>query len=93
MPELWLLYNQAVTWRARPSELVAIDDEYVAYCLDQAVFHVGTTIKSELESVEGKTDQELTAKRQAILNKYFSDEDTTARQYADPALFFSSQKE
>lgn len=83
-----MLFNQATTWKCRPSELLAIDDEYVAYCIDQVVFHVGMTIKGDLDGVEGKNSQEINAKREHVLNKYFSDEDTTAKQYADPALFF-----
>lgn len=88
MPELWLLFNQATTWKCRPSEILAIDDDYVAFCIDQAVFHVGVTIRSDLDGVEGKTSQEIAQKREQVLNKYFSDEDTTAKQYADPAMLF-----
>lgn len=83
-----MLFNQATTWRVPPAELLSIDDEYVAFCLNQAVFHVGITIKSELEGVEGKNSREIEQKRARIIDKYFSDEDTTAKSYADPAMFF-----
>lgn len=84
---MWLLFLQATTWKSRPADILAIDDEVVAYCLDQAVHFIGTTIRGDLEAVEGKTQQEMDQKRQGVLNKYFSDGEP-ARQFADPALFF-----
>lgn len=83
-----MLFNQATTWRVPPSDLLSIDDEYVAFCLNQAVFHIGITIKAELEGVEGKNSKEIEQKRSRIIDKYFSDEDTVAKGYADPAMFF-----
>ena len=83
-----MIYNQATTWKCRPSELLGIDDDYLAFCADQVVFYVGSTIKGDLDGVEGKNAEEINQKRSRVLDKYFGDEDTQARGYADPAMFF-----
>ncbi len=67
---LWLTYLEAKTWNNRPSSLIAIEDEYTAYCFDQAVAVFGNVVSNELESVEGKTKKSVTQKRNRILDKY-----------------------
>jgi len=82
------LYIEAKTWSVRPSSLVGLaDDEYVAYCFDQAVGYVGRRIENELESVEGKNDAEIKHKREIVLSRYFSDNKVSG--FADPAAMFS----
>lgn len=87
----WLLYNDAQSWRVRPSQLLDIDDSYVAYCLDQAINYWGKTIENDLDKVEGKNDKDTENKRKAVLNGYLypspSGEASKGR-FADPALMF-----
>jgi hypothetical protein len=72
----------AKSLRTRPSELVAIDEAYAAYCFDEAVFVLGSYIESELEKVEGKTMQEIEGKQTLLLNKLLSGKS----RFAEPML-------
>jgi hypothetical protein len=84
---VWVLFVEAKTWNCRPSDLLAIEDDYVAYCLDQAVGYLGRTIESELNKVEGKTEIETEQKRKIILDRFLGEESDKPRRglYADPA--------
>jgi len=48
---------------------LALDDDYAAYCLDEALAHWGGWIMGEIEKVDGKTTQEITNKQEMLLNK------------------------
>lgn len=63
----WKIYQQAKTWGCRPSQLLGIDNDYYAYCLDEVVATWGSHVTSELESIEGKNEKEVSAKRQRRL--------------------------
>jgi len=82
-------------WGTRPSDLLRVEDDYVGYCLDQAVGFFGTFIESELEQAEervrarkGKTrESAIKAARMRVLRQYgIQSGATEARQFADPAL-------
>jgi len=60
--------------RIRPSELLAIQDEYLAYCLDEVVMTFGTYVKNELESVKGKNEKEIEGRRLLVLRRLLSGE-------------------
>lgn len=80
------------TWSCRPSDLLRIEDEYVAYCLDQAVGHFGRTLEGALEKAgsDAKNEAEAEWKRKKILNDYIGENDKPQRGlYADPAAMFS----
>lgn len=81
----------AKTWGVRPSELLAIDDSYVAYCLDQAVGYFGRTLEAELEKAgsDAKNEDEAEWKRRKVLESFLGEEDKPQRGlYADPAAMF-----
>ena len=59
----WKIYQQAKTWGCRPSDLLNIENDYYAYCFDEAVATWGSYVTSELEKVEGKNDKEVSNKR------------------------------
>jgi hypothetical protein len=86
-----MTFVDAKTWNCRPSDLLAITDDYVAFCLDQAVGYFGRVVEADLEAVEGKTDAERNQKRDRVLQKYIGDKDEKPRrgQFADPAAMFS----
>lgn len=65
-----MLYNHAKKWSTRPSNLLDIDNSYVAFCLDQAVAYFGDTVSAALEQVEGKTAKDIEGKRYSLLLKY-----------------------
>lgn len=39
----------AKQWRARPSELLVINDPYVAWCVDEAVLEFGTAVEDAVQ--------------------------------------------
>jgi len=82
---MWNLYAQARQWRVRPSEILGIDDAYVAYCLDEAVSDLAAFIEDELDKVKVKSDNpEVVRKRKmARLDALLSG--NVAKQFADPA--------
>lgn len=78
----------AKTWNCRPSDLLDIEDAYVAYCLDQAVGYFGRHLEAELEKAGNgaKNDQEAEWKRKLVMDRYMSDKDKPQRGlFADPA--------
>lgn len=46
-----------------------VEDEYVAYCLDEAVHVFGGWITSELDKIEGKNSKDTARKQQRKLTK------------------------
>lgn len=66
---MWSLYNMAITWRVRPSEMLNIENTYHAWCLDEAVYQFGGTIHSRLDRITGKDDRVVNGKRQSLLLK------------------------
>lgn len=69
---------------------MALDDEYVAYCFDQAVGYIGRAIDAELDKVESKTQSEAEYKRKLVFERFFGDEDKPSRGlYADPAAMMN----
>lgn len=68
--QVWELYQTAKTYHVRPSDLVAVDDPYAAYCLDTAVGEFGRALDAELNNVEGKTKKEIKMKSDRILRRW-----------------------
>jgi hypothetical protein len=54
-----------------------------AYVLDRAIISFGTALQSDLDAAQGKTAQQIEAKRRRILAKWFPDQ--KSKMYADPA--------
>ena len=75
----------AQSMKVRPSELIGLyrDDEITAYCFDRAVHLFGSSLKAELDSVDGKTDKEIQRRRARILRKWIP-EAASSRAYRDP---------
>ena len=49
--------------------MVAITEEYYAFCFDEAVGTWGTYVTNELEKIEGKNEKEVNRKRHQRLLK------------------------
>lgn len=65
---MWHLWTTAQTWRARPSELLGLDDALLAFVLDDAVALVGRRIEAhcrhaESEALRSKRDPAPAARR------------------------------
>jgi len=54
-------------WSVRPSTLLAIQDDYTAYCFDQACGHFGMSVEAEMDAVQAKTDTDRNRKRYQVL--------------------------
>jgi hypothetical protein len=82
----------ARTWHCRPSDLLRIEYDYVAYCVDQAVAYFGRHLDAELNSVDAKDEADARWKRQAILDRYLSDGKKPAKgRFADPAAMLGKK--
>lgn len=57
-------------WSCRPSELLSISDEYVAYCLDEAVYYFGKHVETELASIK-QTKNEKSERYEARKHREF----------------------
>lgn len=93
---VWSTYLEAKTWGIRPSELLGIRNEYVAYCFDQAVGYAGTYIEAELDKVGYKPDKKERSIREGrkrrletLLKLNGADETQKSKSgFADPADLF-----
>lgn len=80
----------AQRYHSRPSQLLAIDDPYAAYCLDEAVTTFCQGVEAKLEEVptpKGKRGGERRqANQQRVLNKLLgvTPEETKPKQFKDP---------
>lgn len=64
---MWLLDKMAQRYRTRPSELLALEDPYVAWCFDEAVMTFVVGVEAKLEEVptpRGKKGHEKRKKLQ-----------------------------
>lgn len=70
LPKAWLLYSQSKQWNKAPSEILHIENTYVAYCLDEAIWWFGNYVESEVKKAsasKGKSDNEKKQKHRADL--------------------------
>lgn len=69
-----------------------MDDEYIAYCLNQAVFFFGRTVENEMEKAaeSAKNEKAANAARDQVLQKIINRPGPTATVsgFADPAKMF-----
>lgn len=86
-----MLYNDATTWGCTPADYIGVDDEYLAFCLNQAVAYAGKFIENAMEEAAGKakTTKAAQAARDRVLKKYLSKPGERS-QFMDPAVFMSS---
>lgn len=66
---LWNVYVEAQTWRSRPSAMMNITDEYVAYCFDEAASEWGNYIRGKIDSVEGPNTKVIAARQETLLRQ------------------------
>lgn len=80
---MWQLFNLAKTWNSRPSELLNIESDWTAFCLDRAIATFGNALKAELEGVEGKNAKTVQSKREQVLRNWIPEARAT-RKFKDP---------
>lgn len=54
----------AQQFQCRPSSLVAVEDPYAAYCLDEAIYLFGNYVEGELRRVSDKAKNAKAAQRE-----------------------------
>lgn len=85
----WLLYSNAKQWKVRPSQLLDIEDAYVAYCLDEAIGYFGSQLEFELDKAssgkESKGERSAKMKRQSVLDRVLGPPKKETARFADPA--------
>ena len=88
---MWVSFQMAQTYHVRPSELllgaVGPENDYQAYCLDEAIYFFGSHIESELTKAEEKAKRPAAkiSARQRVLVKYLGKESDQKSGFADPA--------
>jgi len=74
------------------SQLGLTPGSYEAYCLDEAVWYLGTFLEGELQKAgrqkKQKGEASAEAARKRVMGKYLTPEKTQG-QYMDPAVLFS----
>jgi hypothetical protein len=54
LQNVWHLWQTCKALNTRPSEIMGLDDPYLAYCLDEAITFGGRSIEADLESITHK---------------------------------------
>lgn len=86
-----MLWVKAKNLSQRPSQLLNIEDSYVAYCLDEAVTFFGLSLENKLEEAghkQSKEERKAKAARDQVLDRIFGTNKKKTKGYADPALMF-----
>jgi hypothetical protein len=86
---VWALYREAETWSTSPSVLLGVDDEYVAYCLNQAVTYFGKSVEAKMDkaAARAKNEKSAQAARQRVLDSILKPK-SKGSGFADPADIF-----
>ena len=81
---MWSAWKLSKHLRTRPSELLGIRHDAVAYYFDQVVVAVGTMIEAEIETAQQKSKNQKGAamKAQMVLNRWLRAEG--GARYRDP---------
>lgn len=67
---MWNLHSLATTYHCLPSEVLHLEDPYLAYCVDNAVFAFGSEVDGELKSIEAKNKQEAKTKQRSVMRRW-----------------------
>ena len=63
------MFRMAKEYNTRPSDLLGLENEYVAFCVDQVVFRWGSFVQGELDSVEGKDQNQIQGRRELVARR------------------------
>lgn len=86
-------------YKTTPSSLLGIDDDYIAWCLNEAVYIFSNHVESKMHEAEAraKGEKQKSAARQRILQMMLKD-DTPGEEgprpgtFRDPASGFSGKR-
>lgn len=75
-----------------PSSILGLKrGSFRAYCFDEALWYLGTTIEHEMEKAShkpSKGERQAHSARQRVLDKFLGDKEEGGQKFADPALLF-----
>jgi hypothetical protein len=80
---MWNVFVLSQEVKARPSELLAIEDAYSAWCMDECVLTWGLFVNSELDKIKDKRPKALEGKRKLKLRQLLEPGDTV-KKFATP---------
>lgn len=89
---LWALWVQSKTWHTPPHKLLGLPpyNAFLAYCIDDIVFYVGSYIELELDKIGNTTDgktKSIIAQRERRLKVLLEPKSNkTKGQFMDPAV-------
>lgn len=81
------MFADSRLWRCRPSELLNVDDELLAYQVDSAVATFGRYVEEQLSKVEHKDPKVANQMKDKRLRQILAGK--KVQQYADPAMLLS----
>jgi hypothetical protein len=73
--------------RTRPSDIYAIEDDFVAYCFDRAVQTFGVALENRLQEVSSRSKNKKTSEQKVAmeLNRWLtSDSPNSKGRFRDP---------
>ena len=80
-----MTWRQSKEFRCRPSELLHIDEELIAYYLDRAVYTFGRAVESDLDAAgqsrgkHKKSEAQVAMARQQVMARWLG-----TQQYQNP---------
>lgn len=76
----------AKEFRQTPSSILRIDDDYDAFKVDRSVWIFGSSLQSELNSIDEQDPQKRMRIAKSILEKWIPEANTPVeKKYRDPA--------
>jgi hypothetical protein len=84
----WRLINVSQAWGARPSSLIGVENDYVAYCLDEALSVLNNGINERVNAVAQAQDRKaasIEAKMRRELSKILGIDDSE-QYYRTPSI-------
>jgi len=63
------IHVMAEAYGRRPSDFFNIEDEYAAWCFDEAVHRWGSFVQGELAKVDGKNRQQIEGRQERVLRR------------------------
>ena len=60
---MWAIWKKSKVWRTRPADLVGLDDPYVGWCFDDAVYAWGSHVDSEIEKAVAENNKKKHGRR------------------------------
>lgn len=82
---MWAVAATAEAWSCRPSDLLNVQDDYVAFCVDEMVAYAYGSINAKLDEIDlDRESKKLSRKRQGMLDHLLGVKRSTKGRFKDP---------